>query len=495
METEKQISSSMSATSSTASDAATSAGAVKPNEAAQDDAIALLKSDHRAVEELFKKFKQAKSNSQKQQIARQVCSELVTHTELEEELFYPACREKNVDVDALDEAQVEHDGAKVLITDLMALSAESPFYDAKVTVLSEYIKHHVREEEKSGSGIFAKAKKAGVDMGALGQRLRARKEELKQQAENQGLHRPELRSLECFHQPAANQEQSTMDRQHDRDRDDHGRFMSDDDRNENSSSARGGYSSRERDDRDEGYRSSARDGGRYSSHSSNQGGRDEHGRFMSDGDNGSSSRGGGRYASRSSNDHDRDERGRFVGDDDNRSSGRSGSGYSSRSTHDRDRDESGRFMNDGDNGSSSRNGGRYSSRSSYDRERERDENGRFTRDDDYGSSSREGGRYSGSSYDRGDRFPRDENDRFVGGDSGRYRRDENDMYESPREGRYENQERASRASGQDGRSSRSSRAEHESRRGSQSDNDDHRGWYGDSRGHSEAARRGWRHRE
>src|SRR6185295_19636682 len=99
---------------------------------------------------------------------------------LEEEIFYPACREKKIEDELLDEAQVEHDGAKIIIAELIAGSPGDEYYDAKVTVLSEYIKHHVGEEEKPSDGIFAKARKAGVDMKALGSRLQARKAELLQ---------------------------------------------------------------------------------------------------------------------------------------------------------------------------------------------------------------------------------------------------------------------------------------------------------------------------
>src|SRR5581483_2597020 len=111
---------------------------------------------------------------QKYKLARQVCLELIVHTKLEEEIFYPACREKQVDSDLLDQAQVEHDGAKLLIADLLQSEPGEEFYDAKVTTLSEYIKHHVGEEEQPRSGIFAKALKAGVDMAGLGQKIQAR---------------------------------------------------------------------------------------------------------------------------------------------------------------------------------------------------------------------------------------------------------------------------------------------------------------------------------
>lgn len=149
----------------------------------KQDAVALLTADHRKVERLFKQYKTAKGKSEKVKLVGQICKELVVHTTLEEEIFYKACRARKVEYDDLDEAQVEHDGAKMLIRELMSQSPSDDYFDAKVTVLSEYIKHHVGEEEKPRSGIFAKAKAAGVDMAAVGARLAARKEDLMVEAE------------------------------------------------------------------------------------------------------------------------------------------------------------------------------------------------------------------------------------------------------------------------------------------------------------------------
>ena len=143
------------------------------------DAIALLKADHRLVEELFEKFEKATRKEQKQKIAQQICMELTIHTMIEEEIFYPACKEA-VEEDLLDEAYVEHDGAKMLIAEISQGSPDDKFYDAKVTVLSEEIKHHVQEEEKRSEGMFAQAKAAGLDMDALGKAMQARKMELQQ---------------------------------------------------------------------------------------------------------------------------------------------------------------------------------------------------------------------------------------------------------------------------------------------------------------------------
>lgn len=151
------------------------------------DAIALLKADHRKVEELFEKYESARGR--KAEIAKQICMELTIHTMIEEEIFYPACREAGVESDMMDEANVEHDGAKMLIAELDNGTPDDDYYDAKVKVLSEEIKHHVKEEEKRG-GIFTEARKADLDLDALGEQMAARKKELKAQFEEEGLPAP-----------------------------------------------------------------------------------------------------------------------------------------------------------------------------------------------------------------------------------------------------------------------------------------------------------------
>jgi len=152
----------------------------------KQDAIALLKADHRKVEALFEKYENARSK--KADLAKQICMELTIHTIVEEEIFYPACREGGVDSDMMNEANVEHDSAKMLIAELEAGSPDDEFYDAKVKVLSEEIKHHIKEEEKRG-GIFTEARKADLDFDMLGDQLSARKQELMAEFEN-GLPRP-----------------------------------------------------------------------------------------------------------------------------------------------------------------------------------------------------------------------------------------------------------------------------------------------------------------
>jgi len=157
------------------------------------NAIELLKADHRAVEELFAKYETTRGSATKAKLAQQICLELSIHATIEEEIFYPAVRGA-VDDDMMDEAYVEHDGAKMLIAELMEGDVGDDFYDAKVKVLSEEIKHHVKEEE-GRDGIFSQAKKAGADMEALGEMLAARKAELKKMYRQSGVPRPETRSM------------------------------------------------------------------------------------------------------------------------------------------------------------------------------------------------------------------------------------------------------------------------------------------------------------
>src|SRR5262245_41981193 len=116
------------------------------------DAIALLKADHRKVEELFEKFEKTKGAKAKTALVEEICTELMVHTMIEEEIFYPACTGKIEDHTVL-EAYVEHDGAKVIIAELIEAEPGNEFYDAKVKVLSELIKHHVHEEELRAEGM------------------------------------------------------------------------------------------------------------------------------------------------------------------------------------------------------------------------------------------------------------------------------------------------------------------------------------------------------
>ena len=161
----------------------------------KQDAIALLKADHDTVEKLFEDFEKARGDGRKQALALEICKELTVHAMIEEEIFYPACDGK-VDEDLLKEGYVEHDAAKVLIAEIEAGEPSDEFYDAKVKVLKEEIEHHVQEEEKRMEGLFAQARKAGLDMDELGIQLAERKAELKAQIETEGLPEPQTRSLE-----------------------------------------------------------------------------------------------------------------------------------------------------------------------------------------------------------------------------------------------------------------------------------------------------------
>lgn len=158
------------------------------------DAIALLKADHRKVEDLFDKFDAAKSESRKKTLAEQICLELTVHTKIEEEIFYPACKSV-IDDELWHEAFVEHDAAKVLIAEIEAGNPGDEFYDAKVTVLSEMIKHHVKEEEKRAEGMFAQARDGGLDTEALGAQLAKRKKELSAEYKASGLPKPRTPSF------------------------------------------------------------------------------------------------------------------------------------------------------------------------------------------------------------------------------------------------------------------------------------------------------------
>lgn len=434
----------------------------KQANAGQADAIALLKQDHRTVEGLFSQYRSASSSDEKARLAQQVCKELIVHTKLEEELFYPACREKGVKDDMLDKAQVEHDAAKILIGELMTGSPDTSFYDAKVMVLSEYIKMHVREEENSSDGIFAKAKAAGVDMNALGQSLQTRKQELVSKAESRGFAPPAPRSLEQLSQ--LDYGDKAMARQDYQGRDEQGRFTGEDDRRYmRGEQSRGRYE----DDDDYGRR------GSYQSRS-NERERDDQGRFTSgrNGDN-DQSRGGGRgYYGESSQrgwegrgsgrDYDEDRRGsrsysRSGSDDDYRSSGRGQGGwFGDPEGHSRASEQGWEGRRGGGNGDrdDDRGGSRYS---------------RSGSDDDYRSSGRGHGGWFG--------------------DPEGHSRASEQGWEGRRGGSdYDDDRRGSRSQ------SRSRSDDDYRSSGGSSGGGGHGGWFGDSRGHAEAARRGWRDR-
>lgn len=143
------------------------------------DAVKLLIDDHKKVKKLFKDFEGIKDGesaaSEKSAVVQEICKELTIHTKVEEEIFYPALRESIDEEDLMDEADVEHAGAKILITQLEGMKPGDNHYDAMVTVLGEYIDHHIKEEQEE---MFPKAQKARVDMVELGERITQRKLEL-----------------------------------------------------------------------------------------------------------------------------------------------------------------------------------------------------------------------------------------------------------------------------------------------------------------------------
>src|SRR5687767_5638922 len=111
---------------------------------ARQDAIALLKADHRQVEDWFEQFEKTRSDERKGELARQICAALTVHATIEEEIFYPAFLEATEEEDLHHEAEIEHNGAKKLIAEIEASGPDDEYYDARVTVLSEMIKHHVK---------------------------------------------------------------------------------------------------------------------------------------------------------------------------------------------------------------------------------------------------------------------------------------------------------------------------------------------------------------
>src|SRR6187399_1782874 len=155
----------------------------KRRPAKSQDAIALLKADHRQVEKWFKEFEKARTDGRKLELATDICNALKVHTTIEEEIFYPAFLDATEDKDLHHEAEIEHDGAKNLIAEIEASSPDDDYFEAKVSVLSEMIKHHVKEEEGPG-GMFSKSRESGMDLDLLGEQLAARKAELEGESDD-----------------------------------------------------------------------------------------------------------------------------------------------------------------------------------------------------------------------------------------------------------------------------------------------------------------------
>jgi hypothetical protein len=422
------------------------------------DPTEMLKSDHRHVEGLFSSFEKATDAEEKSQLAAQICNELMVHTLIEEEIFYPACR-GHMEQRLLEEAPVEHDGAKTLIIEIKAGSPDEQYFEAKVKVLSEEIKHHVREEEKS-EGVLAKAKEAGVATPDLAKRLAALKRDLMEQAKAGALGPPVTRSFRVRTNTGTDQlsqerkmargSSSTMERE----RDERGRFVSDDD-----------------DDRDYRRRSSSRSRYDHDDRHRSMPARDDEGRFIS-------------------------SRSRYDDDEDDRRSSRSRSRYEDDDDYDRrSRRPHGGWFGDPEGHSEAsrrgweeRGGSLASYREDDNRRRHipaRGDEGRFMSsrsryDDD--DDDRRGSRGHGSWY--GDPEGHSEASRRGweerGGSRASYWEDDNRGRHMP-------------ARGDEGRfmSSRSRYDDDDDdRRGSRG----HGGWYGDPEGHSEASRRGWEER-
>jgi hemerythrin superfamily protein len=153
----------------------------KAKKAKQQNAIDLLRKDHAEVKKAFKQFEKAKYKDPQacKDFLGSICRDLEMHTMVEEEIFYPAVRAKIKDDDLMNEAQVEHNSAKQLIAELEKLAGDDPMLKAHAQVLSEYVNHHVKEEEGE---MFPKAKRAKLDLEALGQQILQRKDELKAQS-------------------------------------------------------------------------------------------------------------------------------------------------------------------------------------------------------------------------------------------------------------------------------------------------------------------------
>ncbi|HJQ62451.1 MAG TPA: hemerythrin domain-containing protein [Burkholderiales bacterium] len=148
-----------------------------PRKSSRTDALSMLKADHDKVRKMFKDFEKldTEEDQEKAQLVKQACMELKIHSRLENEIVYPAIREAIEDDDLMDEALVEHEAAEELISQLEQMQPGDEMYDAKFTVLGEYVNHHIAEEQKE---MFPKARKAKIDLAELGEQMTARKHEL-----------------------------------------------------------------------------------------------------------------------------------------------------------------------------------------------------------------------------------------------------------------------------------------------------------------------------
>jgi hemerythrin superfamily protein len=162
------------------------------------DAIALLRADHKRVSELYAQYESTRSTAKKKSLVASICLELSVHARVEEEIFYPAVKAALKDKELVPEAQVEHASLKELIAQVKDQEPDGEMFDAKIKVMSEYTKHHVKEEQNE---MFPKAKKTRLDMQELGARIAARKEEL--MADPQLLEAPAEMPMESMETAAA----------------------------------------------------------------------------------------------------------------------------------------------------------------------------------------------------------------------------------------------------------------------------------------------------
>ena len=158
------------------------------NGGARDDAIALHKADHREVERLFGEFESTRSGDRKSELATRICSALRVHAAIEEEIFYPAFLEATEETEIHHEAEIEHEGAKRLIDEIESTGADDDHFEARINVLREMIRHHVKEEERR-NGMFSKAQSSDMDLRSLGLQLEERKLELIGESAEGGMER------------------------------------------------------------------------------------------------------------------------------------------------------------------------------------------------------------------------------------------------------------------------------------------------------------------
>jgi len=149
-----------------------------PNKDKSTNAIAMLKEDHERVKELFDRFEETNGSATKAKIVSDALMELKVHATVEEDLFYPALRQKMEDEDGImEEADEEHHVAKVLIAELEKMRGDEDHWEAKFTVLAESIRHHIKEEEGK---MFKEAKKTEIDFDTLGSQMAHLKQKLVQ---------------------------------------------------------------------------------------------------------------------------------------------------------------------------------------------------------------------------------------------------------------------------------------------------------------------------